>query len=58
MYFNPCPYCNSNLDPGEQCDCLKNVNLKKENRFDKETKERKKNERGANEKGNRLQLGA
>lgn len=20
-YFNTCPYCGSNLDPGEPCDC-------------------------------------
>lgn len=23
MYFRICPYCNANLDPGEQCDCMK-----------------------------------
>lgn len=22
MYFNTCPHCGSNLDPGESCDCL------------------------------------
>lgn len=21
-YFNTCPNCGSNLDPGEKCDCL------------------------------------
>lgn len=21
MYFKECPYCGSNLDPGEQCEC-------------------------------------
>lgn len=21
-YYNTCPYCGSNLDPGERCDCL------------------------------------
>lgn len=20
-YYNVCPYCKSNLDPGEKCDC-------------------------------------
>lgn len=20
-YYNSCPYCGSNLDPGEMCDC-------------------------------------
>ena len=20
-YFNPCPLCGANLDPGEKCDC-------------------------------------
>ena len=20
-YFNTCPYCHANLDPGEKCDC-------------------------------------
>lgn len=20
-YYNKCPYCHSNLDPGEKCDC-------------------------------------
>lgn len=22
-YFRTCPYCHSNLDPGETCDCQK-----------------------------------
>ena len=21
MYYRPCPYCRSNLDPGERCSC-------------------------------------
>ena len=21
MYYNVCPYCGVNLDPGERCDC-------------------------------------
>lgn len=21
-YYNTCPYCGANLDPGERCDCL------------------------------------
>ena len=21
MYFRECPFCHSNLDPGERCDC-------------------------------------
>lgn len=21
MYYNVCPYCGANLDPGERCDC-------------------------------------
>lgn len=24
MYFYTCPYCGSNLDPGERCDCIDN----------------------------------
>lgn len=23
-YFNTCPICGANLDPGEQCDCQDN----------------------------------
>lgn len=22
-YYNTCPHCGSNLDPGEPCDCMK-----------------------------------
>lgn len=22
-YYTPCPFCNSNLDPGESCDCIR-----------------------------------
>ena len=22
-YYNTCPHCGCNLDPGERCDCLK-----------------------------------
>jgi hypothetical protein len=22
-YYNTCPHCNANLDPGEKCDCPK-----------------------------------
>lgn len=22
MFYNSCPYCGANLDPGEKCDCL------------------------------------
>lgn len=25
MYFNTCPYCGSNLDPGEQCNCMSEI---------------------------------
>lgn len=21
MYYNECPYCGANLDPGERCEC-------------------------------------
>ena len=21
MYYNACPYCGANLDPGEKCEC-------------------------------------
>ncbi len=23
MYYNVCPFCGANLDPGERCDCEK-----------------------------------
>ena len=23
MYYDICPYCGAHLDPGEQCDCMK-----------------------------------
>ena len=25
MYFNTCPRCGSNLDPGERCDCSSKI---------------------------------
>ena len=25
MRFNTCPHCGSNLDPGEQCDCMSEI---------------------------------
>lgn len=28
MYFVTCPFCKCNLDPGEECDCLKNIEAK------------------------------
>ena len=27
-YYNTCPHCGCNLDPGERCDCLKEQNRK------------------------------
>ena len=27
MYFNTCPHCGSNLDPGEQCDCMSDIEI-------------------------------
>lgn len=32
-YYNTCPFCGANLDPGESCDCLRE-------------KERRRHERG------------
>ena len=29
-YYNVCPYCNANLDPGEKCDCQNSKSLEKE----------------------------
>lgn len=29
-YYNTCPHCGCNLDPGERCDCLKEQNRKQE----------------------------
>lgn len=28
-YFNVCPKCGANLDPGERCDCVKEQEKKK-----------------------------
>ncbi len=29
-YYNVCPLCGSNLDPGEKCDCQKAQEAKRE----------------------------
>lgn len=29
-YYNVCPDCGSNLDPGERCDCRKETEQKRE----------------------------
>ena len=29
MYYNECPLCGANLDPGEQCDCQEEKKSKK-----------------------------
>lgn len=26
-YYNTCKICGANLDPGEKCDCNKNINV-------------------------------
>ena len=31
-YYNQCPYCKANLDPGEKCDCDK-TEIKEENKI-------------------------
>lgn len=28
-YYNTCPYCGANLDPGEPCDCMKEKEKRK-----------------------------
>ena len=30
MYYNTCPLCGANLDPGEKCDCEKIQQAKRE----------------------------
>ena len=30
-YYNTCPHCGCNLDPGERCDCSKEQNRKERN---------------------------
>ena len=30
MYYNECPFCWVNLDPGEKCDCQEYKEYKKE----------------------------
>lgn len=30
-YYNTCPHCGCNLDPGERCDCLKEQNRRERN---------------------------
>lgn len=30
MYYRECPWCGSNLDPGEQCECRKRAQEQKE----------------------------
>ena len=29
MYYNECPFCGANLDPGESCDCQDSRKKKK-----------------------------
>lgn len=29
-YYNVCPHCGANLDPGEKCDCQNSKSLKRE----------------------------
>lgn len=47
MYFNKCPYCGSNNDPDERCDCggmkikHKMISLKQQARRKLNTKKRK-----------------
>ena len=33
MYYNECPFCGCNLDPGERCEC-RNEKEKKKMKFD------------------------
>lgn len=34
MYYNTCPYCGSNNDPGEICDCLESNNRVSDSKSD------------------------
>ena len=36
-FYWTCPYCNSNLDPGESCDCRKEVVEKPSNDSQKDS---------------------
>lgn len=38
-FYTPCPYCGSNLDPNEKCDCQNNEK-KEENGYDEAEKNR------------------
>ena len=33
MYYNECPFCGCNLDPGERCEC-RNEKEKKKRKFE------------------------
>ena len=33
MYYNECPFCGCNLDPGERCDC-RDEKEKKKSKFE------------------------
>lgn len=37
-FYTPCPYCGSNLDPGEKCDC-QNKKAKEDNGYDEAEKD-------------------
>ena len=43
-FYNPCPLCGSNLDPGEKCECIKR---EEEISNDKNTKNEKKTHHNA-----------
>lgn len=38
MYYNTCEFCDANLDPGEDCDCMeqRRLNKKIRNRYYKD----------------------
>lgn len=37
MYYNECPLCGANLDPGEQCDCQEEKKSKKKLQLKKQS---------------------
>lgn len=45
MYYSVCPYCGSNLDPGEKCTCLSQKIIRSKENNEKMIRERVRQER-------------